>query len=366
MAPFVAVSSIALLISMTLPASADPTWTVQSTPAVDGSVLYGVACPAPDWCVAVGQHVESPSTSAVLTEIWDGSTWSIQAAPSPDGDTGDLFSSVSCVDPAFCMAVGEAQTPTGDYTLAEQWDGSDWTILPTQDASGSPTNDLLLSVACPSMTMCVAVGFSGTNPQGIAEKWNGTSWSMMSPPNPSDSVLLLNVSCPDQAFCEAVGEYYSGGKGLALAMRWNGKTWKLQHAKSPSPSAYTYLNGVSCPTTELCMSVGTTDEQRSKTFAEIWTGSGWTVKPTPKIKFGGILQAVACPTSSECIAVGQATRGTVGLAEGWDGSTWTLQTPAPIGRADLEGLTCGSPTWCEAVGWAGNTPIEPLAEAYSA
>jgi hypothetical protein len=43
----------------------------------------------------------------------------------------------------------------------------------------------------------------------LAEQWNGTSWSMLATPNPPGSIAsyLSGVSCPTSQTCTAVGYY---------------------------------------------------------------------------------------------------------------------------------------------------------------
>ena len=58
-------------------------WTVLTTPSpVTFSTLVSVSCPSAAHCIAVG--VSSPSATGALTplsEVWDGSTWSVVSAP---------------------------------------------------------------------------------------------------------------------------------------------------------------------------------------------------------------------------------------------------------------------------------------------
>ena len=81
--------------------------------------------------------------------------------PCEPGSRGDIteLNSVSCTSATNCVAVGDYmdQADTSDTTLAEQWNGTSWTVLTTP----SPvTFSALVSVSCPSATHCVAVGVS--------------------------------------------------------------------------------------------------------------------------------------------------------------------------------------------------------------
>ena len=84
---------------------------------------------------------------------------------------------------------------------------------------------------------------------------------------------------------------------------------------------------------------------------------GWSVTPSPNpVIPTGQLNWVSCPAANSCVAVGtysKASGAGVTLAERWDGSRWRIQpTPSPAGAAwsALEGVSCVSPSACEAVG----------------
>jgi hypothetical protein len=108
-----------------------------------------------------------------------------------------------------------------------------------------------------------------------------------------------------------------------------------------------------------CVAVGAatiagTDVQ---SLAEGWDGSQWTIEPTPTLS-APELNAVSCPAADECTAVGSYdTSGDTGdpLAEAWNGTAWSVEsTPSPKGRplVSLDGASCVSPLSCEAVGFS--------------
>ncbi len=147
------------------------------------------ACPATTACTSlpwpVGTGNTGSSTANALTplaEQWIGGTWTALTVPDP-GPSGDLveLNSVSCTSATNCMAVGDDQNAAGtaDATLAAQWNGTTWTIV----AAPSPaTFSALLSVSCTSATFCSAVGASSPTATGVvspvAETWNGSTWSL--------------------------------------------------------------------------------------------------------------------------------------------------------------------------------------------
>jgi hypothetical protein len=81
------------------------------------------------------------------------------------------------------MAVGLAIVGGVGTALAEQWDGTAWTTVPT--ASGTAVDRALFSsVSCLSATDCVAVGNQGYTGLTLIEQWNGSTWSVVPSPSP--------------------------------------------------------------------------------------------------------------------------------------------------------------------------------------
>jgi hypothetical protein len=107
------------------------TWTIQPTPRPGGSVLFQVSCTTSGVCEAVGDG------NGTLAETWNATSgWAIQATPNPPGPANQRLSGVSCTADNACTAVGNYASPTGQVTLAEQWDGTTWTVRPTQNPPG--------------------------------------------------------------------------------------------------------------------------------------------------------------------------------------------------------------------------------------
>jgi hypothetical protein len=98
---------------------------------------------------------------------------------------------------------------------------------------------------------------------------------------------------------------YNGfSKSVTLAERWNGTKWEIQH--TPNPDNQRGFTGVSCASASTCTAVGIVDANR--TLAERWNGTRWTVQrvplPATGHAVGGALNGVSCPTSNECTSVG--------------------------------------------------------------
>ena len=90
----------------------------------------------------------------------DASAWSV--VPSPDtAEKLNLLADVSCEPAGTCMAVGNsANLHDQEQTLAELWNGTAWSIVPTKNVAGDQS--ILNGVSCVSAQHCVAVGDSTT------------------------------------------------------------------------------------------------------------------------------------------------------------------------------------------------------------
>jgi hypothetical protein len=310
-----------------------------------------VSCTSDTACIAVGIFFDTNNTLMTLAEGWDGSTWTIQTAPSGGG----IMNGVSCTSATACTAVGSDNSGT----LAERWDGSTWTIQTTATASGA-TSSSMNGVSCTSATACTAVG-SG-NGGTLAERWDGSTWTIQTTPTPSGGGSLNGVSCTSATACIAVGS----GSGWALAERWDGSTWTLQSIPNPSGATSSTLNGISCTSATACIAVGQYNINGNLTLAEVWNGSTWTIQPTPTdgcdplgtgLNTCSMLNGVSCTSATACIAVGAGflvDGDCANLAERWDGSSWTMQSvPDPSGSIDgcLNGVSCTSATACTTVGY---------------
>jgi len=129
--------------------------------------------------------------------------------------------------------------------------------------------------------------------------------------------------------------------GAALVTR---PVWKIQI----SPNATTtggQLASVSCSAPDACTAVGTAGNTQGLpvTLAERWNGTSWQRQSTPQPgrtipdSHPG-LSGVSCPTSAFCEAVGtnQIIGRGIGLAYGWNGSTWERQTfRGPLGSTSV-------------------------------
>lgn len=363
-------------------------WSIEPTPNPAGaslSGLLGVSCTRASSCTAVGFSQLSSGPFVTLAERWNGISWEIQPTPNPAGSPASALHGVSCTDASDCMAVGNQETSgLNDLTLAEHWDGSSWEIESTPTPAGPPSQGVLLdSVSCPKPGACTAVGYATTTAGELtlAEDWDGSRWTIEPTPNPAGTTFdgFGGVSCTGPSACTAVGNYVASTGEHTLAERWNGNGWEIQPTPNPAGALVSGLTGVSCPSQRTCTATGfyETSTGTYQTLAERWNGSLWEIQPTPNPAGtpNASLSGVSCPKRRACTAVGnyETTPNTFAtLAERSDRKRWQIQpTPNPSAPATggLNGVSCPDLRACVAVGSyftsLALTTQQTLAESYS-
>ena len=356
-------------------------WSVETVPQPAGSTgsrLLGVSCPTAGACTAVGGYGDPAGVGLTLAETWNGTSWTIQSTPNPVGAEGSGLLGVSCPSATSCTGVGSSDTNSGTtLTLAEGWNGTTWTIQSTPNPPGA-SEAALNSVSCVLGT-CTAAGYSAAPAHAalpLAEAWDGTSWAVQTVPGPSGATAggFLAVSCASTSSCVAVGSYDRGSNSIPVPLveAWSAPTWSVEAGGQPASAAISDLKGDSC-ISAACVAVGYSENDvgDTLTLAEAWNGTSWSVEstPNPAGTTNAELNAVSCSSPSACTAVGfyfqNATGATFTLVETWNGRTWSVQSsPNPTGTTSsaLFGVSCSSSTACTAV---GEGATEPLAEVRS-
>jgi hypothetical protein len=204
-------------------------WSVQSIPYPPQSRetwLQGVSCPSANVCTAVGfAGVGGGNAKLPLAERWNGHSWSLQKVAGPSSAREPDLLSVSCPSANVCIAVGVYVKNRTGLTLAEHWDGRRWSVEPTRNPSGQSgplTGSGFYRVSCASALTCTAVGAYGgfQSTVTLAERWNGSNWTIQKTPHPTPNhaSFLSAVSCPTTKLCTAVGSYDNWhGPGIPLA-----------------------------------------------------------------------------------------------------------------------------------------------------
>jgi len=201
-----------------------PTWTLQSVPVpaeAKSSQLDGIACRWSNYCVAVGRYTTGTGATKSLAMFWNGSNWSLQTLGDPVGATQGTLLDVACTgQPTVCMAVGgwkNGNDGNKQFPLAYRFNGSTWTLQNTASPSTSIAS-VFQDVSCKSITSCAAVGSwvssSGGSNQTLAENWDGSTWSIESTPNAPGASFsaFFGIECRTRG-CMGVG-YSTNSSGV--------------------------------------------------------------------------------------------------------------------------------------------------------
>ncbi len=218
-------------------------WAIEATPVPSGaklSDLIGVSCTSPTACAAVGGYTDSAGSPRTLGEGWNGKKWAIDRTANPNGARSSQLHAVSCTSATACTAVGNFYNSVGTArALGEIWNGKKWSIERIPNPNGGEILIELSGVSCRSAKACTAVGNywpTAYTEVTLAEIWNGKNWSMERTPNPSHAVNsdLYGVSCTSATTCTAVGNYGTiTDRTLTLGEAWNGKTWAIERTSNP-------------------------------------------------------------------------------------------------------------------------------------
>jgi hypothetical protein len=360
----------------------------------------GVACPSSQLCVGAGTGL---TFFGAVTAISAGTAGRAQIQLGASELLG-----AGCSSATSCDAVG--------LTVANEGE-----ILPVNGGvAGSPLavpgTTRLAGLACPSATVCEAVGMNSANEGVVVPVVNGIP---QAPQTVAGSASLLGIACPSASACEAVGANASN-EGVVVAITPPGATPATPVVTGISPASgpqsggdeveltgrgFSGASAVSfgvAKTTSITVlsdheltatvppagSAGTVDvtvttpvTTSATAAADRYTYSSssgpgppaplvWSVEGTPadpvSSSYGTSLVSVSCTSDTSCVAVGGDDSGAP-LAEGWNGTSWSVQSTASVPGATvtgLEGVSCPGANTCQAIGvekGAGN--YLPLAEA---
>ncbi len=307
---------------------------ILTSPTVTGATLSAVSAVSPTDIFAVGSQSTSTGDVGPLTEIFNGTSWSVVAAPSPAGSSVAEFTSVSAVASNNVWAVGFSLSVVNNENvstpLVEHFNGTSWSIQ-TTPATGGKHN----AVTAVSAADVWAVG--GTGSADLIENFNGTTWNIVQAPSPPTSDPSLGgISAVSSTDIFAVG---GNGKGnFPQVLQFNRTTW-TSLPNLPTGIAVTAVDAISA--------------------TDVWTvggGSIWNFNGTNLTEvasgLSGDLSAISGASANDVFAVGETISTTdETLVEQWNGTTWSTVTSA--GAGELNGVTTLSTGTAVAVGAPG-------------
>jgi hypothetical protein len=172
-----------------------------------------------------GWFLNASSIWQALVEQGNGTTCKAVASPNV-GTSQNQLDGVSVVSANDIWAVGFSTTSRGiEQILTEHWNGSSWSVVASPYVG--TTSDALNAVAAVSTTDLWAVGYANGQSQTLIEHWNGTNWSVV-PNNVGTSLGLNGLAVISGSDIWAVGDVQIASSGTqTLTEHWNGASWSV-------------------------------------------------------------------------------------------------------------------------------------------
>jgi hypothetical protein len=326
----------------------------------------------------------SPAT-VITSPVCDG-TYNVIASPNRTGN--NLLESNTAVSVNDVWAVGISNdNATTSQTLAEHWNGTSWSILPT--VNPGTRHNRLFSVSAVASNNVWAVGDYDINAANLfnsatlAEHWNGTSWTKVTTKNPTSipgfsADDLYGVTAIDASHVYAVGQSFNfdanSGNGAfnTLIEFYNGTSWSVVPSANSSPDDYNELDTISAFSSTDIWAVGAHAPVIDPiagtlgTFAplaEHWDGGSWTVVATPFVGAGdNWILGVNALEANHAVGVGYGTTATQ-VAETWDlisggGSSSTVRSASAGDNGFQSVARSSNGVW--AVGFSSINNTSPL------
>ena len=206
--------------------------------------LHDVAAIGPDdvWAVGVlGSH-------RPLAEHWDGSAWR-EVPTAGVGTVQTQLLGVTATAANDAWAVGRTAVDQDAQTLAEHWDGSSWRRIPSPNVGSRSSVLRDVDATAPNDVWAVGwwIGSTGFG-RTLAERWDGSTWSVVPTPRAGGGDRFLTAvaaTAPDDVW--AVGWQGRSDTSRGLLLHWDGSRW---HEIDVSSSAtVTQLTDVAVSTT---------------------------------------------------------------------------------------------------------------------
>lgn len=305
-------------VALALPAQARArVWTVVSAPRDDATLVAATAVPrsATVWAVgyspspfferetngAWARIAAAPGTAAdaylsglvavsgsdvwavgsspggALAEHWDGTRWSIVPTPTP---APGAFLKAATTSPSGVWAVGGA----GNQPLVEHLAGGRWSVVPSPAVAGYAELDAVTAV--PGSRRLWAVGFRAAadgEQYAFAERYDGRRWATVPIPsyaNPGDSISGLGAViaiAPDDVWAAGAGVTTTAER--ALVEHWTGRRWTIvpNQPVDADPAAATLVPGTDTVWIAGTLAVGA---EENETFTERIANGRWGVVPS--------------------------------------------------------------------------------------
>src|SRR5690349_15286200 len=255
--------------------------------------LQAVTCTSNGSCDAVGTYQDSAGNAQTMVVAkppsgpW-GQATEIASPPNAAANPDALMTGIACTAPGSCVAVGNYSVSASQFAamgaveVRGAWHRATPIALPRGAIPGTFT--AITSISCPMATQCLGVGqypVSATQSRAMAVTESKGRFGRAVPVTavpPGSSLLpstyLLGVSCRPSGLCLAVGgARNSAGHSAAVYMTRTAGRWRAAFLAPPRGAAsgqrqQSVLYSVSCTGRFHCGAVGYYDDRSGVTRAE--------------------------------------------------------------------------------------------------
>ena len=254
----------------------------------DSNQLNAVAVISENDVWAVGVLAEESET---IIEHWDGTNWSLVPPPLPPAGRTYILNAVAGSAANDVWAAGITTDFLTSQTLLLHWNGTVWSVVPSP-SPGTQHNSLSGMVVL-TANDAWTVGYywmagSGNPYLALAEHWDGTAWTVVPTPNIGANVNGLNaVTAVNAHDLWAVGTYRNSfAPYWPLALHWDGSAWTVAAPPNP-PAQNNGLYAVSAVGSSAVWAVGDQDTNGVQPLIELYSAScatptvSVTVSPAP-------------------------------------------------------------------------------------
>jgi hypothetical protein len=235
-------------------------WAVVRTPNTGPNFnsFYGLAA-SQGRAWAVGERLNRRYQDRALVEVWNGKKWSIANIPQP-GSVRDMLFAATALSPSDVWVVGDQEGADGVFqTLAEHWNGSTWSVVPTPDPGPSGNHLYAVDAVSPDDVWAAGQQLGEFPDNGLVEHWDGHSWSVVPMPAATTASVMLDGiaataggpslgglggSSPLADTVWVAGEADSPAGGRPLIESYAGGTWQTASLPASAGSVWTNLWGV--------------------------------------------------------------------------------------------------------------------------
>jgi hypothetical protein len=319
-----------------------------------GSGTSGAACSGDGTCVLPGWYVQDDGAVAAFAATRRDGSWTTERLDDPAPDEASVGEVVDCAPTGGCVVI--TQLLTGDQirpTAHRLVDGA-WVPTPMPVPAYASGDVEVQDVACPAADRCTAVGRWRTGDQqerlatwvlGV-DGWTVAGQQIYSAV-PEFTFLTTFVDCASPTRCALALSFEKGedgGHGELWLGRSNGDA---DWQRSTSTSSVMDVTGLDCEPSGTCTAIGA---HYADDFSTQWpivrrlVGSTWSAEYPPAPE--SYLTGISCVDATSCTVIGEESEPIVltRTAAGW-------QRAQVVGEVEwLTHVSCQDPRTCTVLG----------------